>query len=55
MRRAIGIGLGLAICRGYVEAMDGRISARNRSDRDGAIFTVTLPIPPDENKLEGAV
>jgi two-component system sensor histidine kinase KdpD len=40
-----GIGLGLAICRGYIEAMDGRITARNRADRGGAVFTIVLPIP----------
>jgi two-component system sensor histidine kinase KdpD len=48
----VGIGLGLAICRGYVEAMDGRVSARNRTDRRGAVFTVTLPVPADENPLK---
>ena len=50
-----GIGLGLAICRGYVEAMGGRISARNRTDRDGAIFAITLPIPADAELLERTV
>jgi two-component system sensor histidine kinase KdpD len=43
-----GIGLGLAICRGYVAAMGGRIAARNRTDRGGAVFTVTLPVPAPE-------
>ncbi|KAB2914769.1 MAG: sensor histidine kinase KdpD [Hyphomicrobiaceae bacterium] len=40
-----GTGLGLAISRGFVEAMQGAISAANRSDRPGAVFTITLPIP----------
>jgi two-component system, OmpR family, sensor histidine kinase KdpD len=40
-----GTGLGLAISRGFIEAMQGRIVARNRSDRSGAIFTITLPVP----------
>jgi two-component system, OmpR family, sensor histidine kinase KdpD len=40
-----GIGLGLAICRGYVEAMGGRIIAGNRTDRAGAVFNITMPIP----------
>jgi two-component system, OmpR family, sensor histidine kinase KdpD len=40
-----GIGLGLAICRGFIEAMGGRITAGNRADRSGAVFTITLPIP----------
>jgi two-component system sensor histidine kinase KdpD len=44
-----GIGLGLAICRGYVEAMGGRISARNRTDRGGAVFTIGFPIPETED------
>ncbi|MBX9932612.1 MAG: sensor histidine kinase KdpD [Methylobacterium sp.] len=40
-----GTGLGLAISRGFVEAMGGRITAANRSDRSGAVFTVSLPVP----------
>ncbi|MDB5402571.1 MAG: histidine kinase [Rhodopila sp.] len=44
-RRRAGTGLGLAICRGFVEAMDGTISAANRTDRAGAVFTISLPIP----------
>jgi two-component system, OmpR family, sensor histidine kinase KdpD len=38
-----GTGLGLAISRGFIEAMHGTISAANRSDRSGAVFTITLP------------
>jgi two-component system, OmpR family, sensor histidine kinase KdpD len=41
--RPAGAGLGLAICRGFVEAMGGRIRVANRPDRSGALFTVTLP------------
>jgi two-component system sensor histidine kinase KdpD len=40
-----GTGLGLAVCRGFVEAMGGSIVAANRADRTGAVFTVTLPAP----------
>lgn len=40
-----GTGLGLAISRGFIEAMYGRLSAANRSDRTGAVFTISLPIP----------
>ena len=40
-----GTGLGLAVCRGFVEAMGGSITAGNRADRSGAVFTVTLPAP----------
>ena len=40
-----GTGLGLAISRGFVEAFGGTISAANRTDRTGAIFTISLPVP----------
>lgn len=40
-----GTGLGLAISRGFVESMHGTIMAANRSDRAGAAFTITLPVP----------
>jgi len=43
-RRRAGTGLGLAICRGFVEAMHGSITAGNRTDRAGAVFTMTLPV-----------
>ena len=46
-RRRAGTGLGLAICRGFVEAMGGTIAARNRSDRPGAVFAITLKAPAD--------
>jgi two-component system sensor histidine kinase KdpD len=41
--RRTGVGLGLAICKGFVEAMGGRITARNRTDRSGAVLVVDLP------------
>ncbi|MDX8514299.1 sensor histidine kinase KdpD [Mesorhizobium captivum] len=40
-----GTGLGLSISRGFVEAMGGAISAANRTDRPGAIFTIRMPVP----------
>jgi two-component system, OmpR family, sensor histidine kinase KdpD len=40
-----GTGLGLGISRGFVEAMGGTVTAANRRDRSGAVFTVTLPVP----------
>jgi two-component system sensor histidine kinase KdpD len=52
-RRRAGTGLGLAICRSFVEAMAGHIVAGNRSDRTGAIFTITLPIPAEPAVLQG--
>ena len=39
-----GTGLGLAISRGFVEALQGTITAANRTDRAGAVFTITLPV-----------
>jgi two-component system sensor histidine kinase KdpD len=44
----MGTGLGLAVCRGLVEAHGGHIWAENRVD-GGAIFRFTLPL----GKLEG--
>jgi len=51
--RPKGIGLGLAVARGLVEAHGGKIAVRNRDD-GGAIFSFTLPLaegpacPPEE-------
>jgi two-component system sensor histidine kinase KdpD len=42
-RRPAGTGLGLAVCRGFVEAFGGRIAAANRADRTGAVLTILLP------------
>lgn len=44
-----GVGLGLAICKGVVEAHRGTIEAANRAG-GGAVFTVRLPLegaPPE--------
>jgi two-component system sensor histidine kinase KdpD len=49
-----GTGLGLAVCRGFIEAMHGTISADNRADRSGAVLTVRLPIPAASSSLETA-
>jgi two-component system sensor histidine kinase KdpD len=43
-RRRAGTGLGLAIAKGFIEAHGGAIAARNRSDRSGAEFVVSLPV-----------
>lgn len=40
-------GMQLAVCRGYVEAMGGTIAAGNRTDGNGAVFTITFPCQPD--------
>ncbi len=49
-----GTGLGLAISRGFVEAMHGTIVAANRTDRSGAAFTISLPIPRQRQGLDVA-
>jgi two-component system sensor histidine kinase KdpD len=49
-----GTGLGLAISRGFIEAMHGTIAAANRHDRQGAVFTITLPIPQEQQRLDAA-
>ena len=47
-RQRAGTGLGLAVCRGFIEALGGRITAGNRTDRSGAAFTIVFPAPqPD--------
>ena len=46
-KKRAGTGLGLAIARGFMEAMGGAITAANRTDRGGAVFTLTLPVPPN--------
>ncbi|MER9673020.1 MULTISPECIES: sensor histidine kinase KdpD [unclassified Mesorhizobium] len=43
-----GTGLGLSICRGFIEAMGGTLSAANRSDRSGAVFTIKMQLVPAE-------
>jgi two-component system sensor histidine kinase KdpD len=47
-----GTGLGLAISRGFVEAMNGTLTASNRSDGQGAILTINLPVP-EQAELSG--
>jgi two-component system sensor histidine kinase KdpD len=49
-----GTGLGLAISRGFIEAMQGTISAANRSDSKGAVFTIKLPVPKMAEQLDTA-
>jgi PAS domain S-box-containing protein len=46
-RRRGGLGLGLAICRGLVEAHGGRVSATSDGLGSGATFTVVLPTATD--------
>jgi two-component system sensor histidine kinase KdpD len=52
IRRCTGTGLGLAICLGFIGAMRGTITVANRSDRQGAVFTITLPVPTPIDLVE---
>ncbi|MBC2885554.1 sensor histidine kinase KdpD [Ochrobactrum sp. CM-21-5] len=47
-----GTGLGLSIARGFVEAMGGTITAHNRPDGVGAVFTLSLPLSMPETDTE---
>jgi two-component system, OmpR family, sensor histidine kinase KdpD len=49
-----GTGLGLAISRGFIEAMNGTITAANRTDRPGATFTIRLPVPQPAERHKAA-
>jgi two-component system, OmpR family, sensor histidine kinase KdpD len=46
-----GVGLGLTICKGIVEAHSGSICAQNRPD-GGAIFSFTLPLEGQQPELK---
>jgi two-component system sensor histidine kinase KdpD len=46
-----GIGLGLAICRGIVEAHGGTITARNEPG-GGAVFRMVLPLEQGSPKMD---
>jgi two-component system sensor histidine kinase KdpD len=46
-----GVGLGLTICRGIVEAHGGRIWAENRSG-GGALFRFSIPLPDQQPSVE---
>lgn len=44
-RQKAGTGLGLTIVRGFVEAMGGTVSVRNRVPGPGAVFEIRVPQP----------
>ena len=46
-----GVGLGLTICRGVVEAHGGRIWAENRSG-GGALFRFSIPLPDQQPPVD---
>jgi signal transduction histidine kinase len=47
-----GSGLGLAICKGIIEHHRGSITATNRTDGSGAVFTLRFPIAQQEAPYE---
>jgi two-component system sensor histidine kinase KdpD len=50
-----GLGLGLSIVSNVVELHGGKVSARNRVDRAGAIFEMQLPWKPAPAALQEAL
>ncbi|MDH4110919.1 MAG: DUF4118 domain-containing protein [Gammaproteobacteria bacterium] len=48
--RPAGVGLGLSVCKGFVDAMGGRIVAGNRTSGPGAVITIRLPLALAENR-----
>jgi signal transduction histidine kinase/CheY-like chemotaxis protein len=47
-----GLGLGLAIVRHLVELHGGTIAVENRAEGQGAIFTISLPLPTGFLQIE---
>jgi two-component system sensor histidine kinase KdpD len=42
--KVAGTGLGLSVARGFVESFGGTLSAANRDETGGAIFSLTVPL-----------
>lgn len=48
-RDAAGSGIGLTIAKALIEAHGGRLTAASAGSGQGATFTISLPIPPQES------
>lgn len=48
-----GHGFGLHSCANAMQEMSGKLTAGNRTDREGAIFTLIFPIPEDNETRKG--
>lgn len=53
-KKPLGMGVGLAICHGIIEDHQGKITASN-APGNGAVFTITLPLPPEKAPADGRV
>jgi len=48
-----GTGIGLSLVKSIIEAHRGSIEVESNGDNMGARFVFTLPLPPDNNSLNG--
>ena len=53
-KKPLGMGVGLTICHGIIEDHQGKITASN-APGSGAVFTITLPLPPGKATADGRV
>lgn len=53
--RPAGMGLGLTICRAFIQANGGRIDAFSPGPGKGATFRITLPVPVPDPSLASVV